>query len=122
MLDLNIGVEIIGVPTVRDGDGLALSSRNAHLSQDERTRAVELPRALERAAGQIGSGMAVEKVLAGARQALADAGFGSTDYFALVDASTLEPLDKPAGDMRLIAAATLGMTRLIDNVAVELPK
>jgi pantoate--beta-alanine ligase len=56
--------------------------------------------------------------LAAAKQALVDAGFLKIDYFALVDAGTLEPLEKPTGDMRLIAAATIGATRLIDNVSV----
>ena len=116
--DLNIPVEIIGVPTVRDADGLALSSRNAYLSEDERRRAVELPRALEAAAMEIRGGADVGQVLAKANQSLRDAGFGQVDYLALVDAASLAPLDRPEGSMRLIAAATIGTTRLIDNLAV----
>ena len=116
--DLGLGVTIGGVATVRDADGLALSSRNAYLSADERERAVALPRALEAARDAISSGGQVKSAIEQAKQALREAGFGPIDYVALVDAATLEPLDAPAGAMRLIAAATIGTTRLIDNVAV----
>lgn len=118
--DLQIGVEILGVPTVRDEDGLALSSRNAYLSADERRRAVELPRALNEVATKISSGVRVSDALAEARAQLEAAGFSRVDYVALVNALTLEPLSEPGGKMRLIAAAVIGRTRLIDNVAVEL--
>ena len=116
--DLSIPVEIVGSPTVREPDGLALSSRNAYLSADERTRAVALPKALEAARDAICSGEGVGPVLAKAKQALVDAGFLRIDYVALVDAETLEPVDRPQGEMRLIAAAVIGSTRLIDNLAV----
>ena len=116
--DLGLPIEIIGVPTVRDADGLALSSRNALLSADERNLAVALPNALDDAARRIGAGEEVGRVLAAAKQALVDAGFLKIDYFALVDATTLDPLDEAVGKMRLIAAATIGTTRLIDNVSV----
>jgi pantoate--beta-alanine ligase len=117
--DLGLPVEVLGVPTVRDVDGLALSSRNAYLSAEERQRALALPNALKEAAARIAAGDPVGRVVAGAKQALVDAGFLEIDYVALVDADTLAPLDEPAGEMRLIAAATIGGTRLIDNVAVE---
>ena len=116
--DLAIPVEIVGVPTVRDADGLALSPRNAYLSAGDRRRATALPTALDRAATRIMAGDGVVEVLGDAKRALAEAGFGKIDYLALVDAATLEPLDEPAPAMRLIAAATIGSTRLIDNVAV----
>jgi pantoate--beta-alanine ligase len=116
--DLGLPVEILGVPTVRDANRLALSSRNALLSADERQLASALPKALHEAAQSVGSGQPVGSVLAKAKQALVDAGFLKIDYVALVDAGTLEPLDEPAGEMRLIAAATIGTTRLIDNVCV----
>jgi len=116
--DLGIGVEIVGVPTVREPDGLALSSRNAYLSADERARAVALPNALNAARQAILGGKAVANVLREAKQTLVDAGFLRIDYFALVDAATLEPLDQFGGEMRLIAAAVIGTTRLIDNIAV----
>jgi len=116
--DLGLPVDIGGVPTVRDADGLALSSRNAYLSEDERVRALALPRALEQARRAIISGAPVRGVLQQAREDLAEAGFAPIDYFALVDAATLEPVEQPSGAMRLIAAATIGTTRLIDNLAV----
>lgn len=116
--DLNIPVEIVGVPTVRDSDGLALSSRNAKLSADERKRAVALPNALKAARDSIRSGSEISAALRDAKQSLVGAGFLTIDYVALVDAFTLEPLDAPRGEMRLIAAAVIGSVRLIDNVAV----
>ena len=115
--DLNIDVEIVGVPTVRDADRLALSSRNALLSPEERARAAAMPEALEVARQAIRAGTGVDESLA-LGCALLEAADFRIDYFALVDAATLEPLSHPDGEMRLIAAATIGTTRLIDNVAV----
>ena len=117
--DLSIGVEIVGVPTVRDADGLALSSRNAYLSADDRQAALALPQALGAAKAVILDGEPVKDVLVVATDALHQAGFSKVDYVALVDAQTLEPLAEPRGVMRLIAAATIAETRLIDNLAVE---
>jgi pantoate--beta-alanine ligase len=117
--DLGLPIRVHGYPTVRDPDGLAMSSRNARLGPDERKQALALPRTLETAAKQIAAGKPVRRALAEAKQALVDAGFLKIDYVALVDAATLEPLSEPAGEMRLIAAATIGGTRLIDNVAVK---
>jgi pantoate--beta-alanine ligase len=116
--DLQLGIEILGVPTVRDDDGLALSSRNAYLSSEERERALALPWALNSAARRISEGQEVRAVLEEAREELRAAGFSRIDYFALVNALTLEPLEKADGPMRLIAAAVIGRTRLIDNIAV----
>jgi pantoate--beta-alanine ligase len=116
--DLAIPVEIVGIATVREGDGLALSSRNAYLSADERAKALALPNALSSARDAITAGERVSAALDAGKQSLTDAGFSKIDYLALVDAETLEPLEKPAGNMRLIAAATIGTTRLIDNVSV----
>ena len=118
--DLALGIEIVGVPTVRDHDGLALSSRNAYLSSGERQRALALPNALMTARDAILAGKPVAATLANAEKALQAAGFSRVDYFALVDAATLEPLEQAAGTMRLIAAAVIGKTRLIDNLAVEM--
>jgi pantoate--beta-alanine ligase len=116
--DLRIPVDVVAVPTVREPDGLALSSRNAYLTADERARAAALPKALAGAQMQIRAGIPVGEALRDAKQALVDAGFLRIDYFALVDAATLAPLDSPEGEMRLIAAAVIGSTRLIDNLAV----
>jgi pantoate--beta-alanine ligase len=116
--DLNIPVEIAGLPTVRENDGLALSSRNAYLSEDERGRAIALQRALAGARDAIRDGAAIASALREAKQTLVDAGFLQIDYLALVDTVTLEPLENPRGEMRLIAAAKIGTTRLIDNIAV----
>jgi pantoate--beta-alanine ligase len=116
--DLNIPVEIVGAPTIREADGLALSSRNAYLSDEERQRAIALPEALKGAREAILGGSSVAQALEDARNRLRDGGFSRVDYFALVDAATLAPLDRAEGEMRLIAAASIGTTRLIDNLAV----
>lgn len=116
--DLDMGLEVIGVPTQRDDDGLALSSRNAYLLPEDRARAVVLPRALGLAGRTIEEGGDREAALAQARESLAAAGF-AVDYVALVDAGTLGDPD-PARPMRLLAAARIGGTRLIDNIPVNL--
>jgi pantoate--beta-alanine ligase len=117
--DLDFAIDIVGVPTERADDGLALSSRNAYLNEDERYRALALPRALGEAAGAIRTGGDPAAALAEAERRLLHAGFASVDYIALIDAETLEP--GPAADRprRLIAAARIGKTRLIDNLAVD---
>jgi len=120
--DLDLRVEIVGVPTQRDADGLALSSRNAYLSEEERAAARALPRALGEAAAAIAGGGDVAEALARATARLAAAGFDPIDYVALRDAETLAlmaALDRPA---RLLAAARMGKTRLIDNLPVDPPQ
>lgn len=119
--DLSIPVEILSLPTVREEDGLALSSRNAYLSAEDRARAAALPRALDYARGAILDGTPVRMALDTGRKMLVEAAFSRIDYFALVDSATLEPLEAPAGEMRLIAAAAIGGTRLIDNLALGSP-
>lgn len=117
--DLDLPIEIIGMPTQRAEDGLALSSRNAYLSDEERKAALALPRALGEAKRHIERGDPVAGALAQAIATLAAHGFGPIDYVALCDAATLAPmqvLDRPA---RLLGAAKLGKTRLIDNIAVD---
>jgi pantoate--beta-alanine ligase len=113
--DLDFGLEIVGVPTVREADGLALSSRNAYLSTEHRARAVALPRALEEAKRAIEAGE--PDAIGAAKAALAAAGF-ATDYVELVDAASLgAPV---AGQpRRLLAAARIGTTRLIDNLPIS---
>jgi len=118
VMDLNIAGEIVGVPTVRDADGLALSSRNALLSADERRRAAAFPAALEQARDAIRRGDPEGPAIDQAVNLLRNAGFSRVDYFVLVDAETLEPVAHPQGETRLIAAAVIGTTRLIDNLSV----
>ena len=116
--DLDLPVAIVGVPTMRDADGLALSSRNAYLSPDERARAIALPRALAGAAAAIAGGEDAGGALEQARGGVAAAGF-TVDYLALVDAETLAPEPAAERPRRLVVAARIGTTRLIDNVAVN---
>jgi pantoate--beta-alanine ligase len=110
---------IIGVPTVREADGLALSSRNQYLSQQARAQAAALPQAMREAIGALLRGSAVAPTLAAVEAHLLQAGFDSVDYAELADANTLAPLpglsERPA---RLLVAARIGGTRLIDNMAV----
>ena len=110
---------IVGVPTVREADGLAMSSRNAYLTAEERSRAAALPRAMGAAIARIAAGAGVQEVLAGLGAELRSGGFASVDYAELCDADSLEPLSalgtRPA---RLLVAARIGRARLIDNMAV----
>lgn len=117
--DLDIPTEIVGAPTVRDDHGLALSSRNAYLSGDELAVARRLNLILREAAERAKAEEPVATVEAGAAKALIEAGFASVDYVAIRHAESLAPfsgaVDAPA---RILAAAWLGKTRLIDNMAV----
>ena len=111
---------IIGVPTVREADGLALSSRNAYLSPEDRARSVALPLAMQACIAAIEAGGPVAEALAALEAALLAGGFASVDYAVLADAETLEPLDsKPLSPARLLVAARIGGTRLIDNMGVN---
>jgi pantoate--beta-alanine ligase len=115
--DLNIPIHIIGVPIVRDADGLALSSRNAYLSPADRQHALALPRTLKETAIAIQAGRDIGIALADGMAQLVAAGF-SVDYLELANAATLAPtrtLNLPA---RLLAAGFIGTTRLIDNCSV----
>lgn len=118
--DLDLSVEIVGVPIVRDDQGLALSSRNAYLAEDELAAARTLPRALGEAAAAIARGEPAAAALAMATTRLAEAGFTDIDYVTLRDAETLTPIDT-VGDTpaRLLAAARMGPARLIDNLPIE---
>jgi pantoate--beta-alanine ligase len=115
--DLRLPLEIVGVPTVREPDGLALSSRNRFLSPTERPKAARLPAALEAAARRLVHGTVADPILDEARASLTRAGF-VIDYLALVDGPSLAPLPVARPLARLIAAARLGSVRLIDNMAV----
>lgn len=113
--DLDLPVEVHGVGIVREADGLARSSRNAYLSLEERTAAAALPTALQAAASAIARGDAVKDALAEAEASIRAGGFDSIDYVALADAATLERLTQWRKPARLLAAARIGRTRLIDN-------
>jgi pantoate--beta-alanine ligase len=116
--DLDLSVKIIGVPTLRENDGLAMSSRNAYLSQRERTVAPMLYRVLEDCAGRITKGAALARVLDEGAAAIEGAGF-ALDYLEARHAETLRPVETPdGGPIRLLVAARLGPTRLIDNIGV----
>jgi pantoate--beta-alanine ligase len=116
--DLDIPVKIIGAPTVREPDGLALSSRNAYLSPAERKIAPKLHEVLRNSAEHIASGTAIETVLRAGRAQITQAGF-ALDYLEARQAETLDPIASvKEGPVRLLAAAKIGKTRLIDNVAV----
>jgi len=116
--DLDQPVGIVGVPTARAEDGLALSSRNAYLSADERARAVALPHAMQEGVARLEAGEEAGAVLADIRAALERAGFGPIDYVELCDAVSLAPVRSLAAEARLLVAARLGTTRLIDNFPV----
>lgn len=118
--DLNLAVEIIGAPIVRDSDGLALSSRNAYLSASERLIAPGLHRALEAAAAALRAGMDVAKVEAEAIGSVLGAGFDAVDYIEVRSADRLARMGPGAHDSaaRILAAARLGRTRLLDNIHV----
>ncbi|KAA3448022.1 pantoate--beta-alanine ligase [Mesorhizobium sp. SARCC-RB16n] len=119
--DLDIPVEIVAGPTVREADGLAMSSRNARLSLTERDRAPRLAEILVRTAKQLNSGQSVGRALTDGREAIIAAGFSKVEYLELradSDLASIVRLDRPA---RLLVAAWLGQTRLIDNLQVALP-
>jgi pantoate--beta-alanine ligase len=116
--DLDLPLKVIGVPTVRETDGLALSSRNVYLSTTERAVAPMLHRVLQECAARIKSGEKIERVLNVGRIEMDLAGF-TLDYLEARHAITLAPIESPTeGPVRLLVAARLGKTRLIDNIAV----
>ena len=117
--DLDIPCRIEAVPTVRDGDGLALSSRNVYLSAEERRIAPRLFEVLSWMAAALAQGATSADAIANGTAALTAAGFARIDYLAVCDAETLAPVERIAAPARVLAAAWLGETRLIDNVAVS---
>jgi pantoate--beta-alanine ligase len=114
--DLHLPLQIVGVPTVREPDGLALSSRNRFLDNDQRRLAPQLHAALTTALETLAKGEPVDDALAIARHTIEESGL-AVEYLALVDGPTLQPLQTLHRPARLIAAAQLGSVRLIDNVA-----
>ena len=120
--DLDIPVQIVGVPTLRDADGLALSSRNRYLSKDERARASTFPRTLKEIAHRLRKEPdAVAKHIAWGHGQLEEAGFRKIDYVDACDAATLQPVTRITAPSRVFGAAWLGKTRLIDNWAIAVP-
>ncbi|MBB5320798.1 pantoate--beta-alanine ligase [Marinobacter oulmenensis] len=117
--DLLIPVEVIGAPTVREADGLAKSSRNGYLSEEERAIAPTLYRALETTVAELASGRTdFEALETEAQQTLTGAGF-RPDYFNIVNSQTLKPATAEDPELTVLAAAFLGTTRLIDNLSVR---
>jgi pantoate--beta-alanine ligase len=114
--DLDLGVEVVGVPTVRESDGLALSSRNVYLSADDRERALGLSRSLTRGVEMAGAGAAVVVAVAGAELLAAGIDPDRIDYATVRGTDLGEP--PASGPARLLVAARVGSTRLIDNAAV----
>jgi pantoate--beta-alanine ligase len=112
--DLNFKIDIIAVPTVREDDGLACSSRNQYLNSDERKQATVLFKAL-RAAGNAARKSA-EEIIAVARKVINEASFARIDYVKLVDAETLQPVETAGANKVLLLAVFFGKTRLIDNI------
>lgn len=116
--DLGLNIRILGAPIVRERDGLAMSSRNAYLSEDDRKIAGQLNVVLQSLIAELRDGAPIASVEESGKRALLEVGFKSVDYLTVRDANTLEPLsslDRPA---RLLTAATVGSTRLLDNMAV----
>lgn len=116
--DLDIPIEIVACPTVRESDGLALSSRNVRLSPAERATAPKLPEALAAASRGLSAGASVAATLEEAKAAILAAGFDRVEYLELRAADDLAPLDALRRPARLLVSAWLGQTRLIDNLEV----
>ncbi len=116
--DLDIPAEIVGCETVREPDGLAMSSRNAYLSQAERAIAGRLNLILKATAAAIRGGSAIAEAEADMRAEIAAAGFAAIDYAAACDSETLAPLSDLSRPGRILAAAWIGKTRLIDNLPI----
>lgn len=117
-VELDLGVEVVGCPIVRDADGLALSSRNRYLSPEERDRALSLSRALDAAAAAVAAGEDDAARLAADMARGIEAAGLAVDYATIVDPATLEPLERIASPSRALLAARIGTTRLIDNASL----
>ncbi|MCI2400541.1 pantoate--beta-alanine ligase [Aliiroseovarius subalbicans] len=116
--DLDIETEVVGCPTVREADGLAMSSRNVQLGGEARAIAPALYRAMETAADAIRGGVAATVAIKQAKEEVLAAGYGEIEYLELRSAKDLRPLETPAEPARLLVAAMLDGVRLIDNIAV----
>jgi pantoate--beta-alanine ligase len=118
--DLDLQIEIVGCPIVREEDGLAMSSRNVYLSPEQRRAATVLYRALQRGRELAAQGeREVARLLEGMRAVLRSEPLVQEDYLAIVDPTSLEPLERVAGPARILIAGRVGGVRLIDNVSLE---
>ncbi|MBI3128121.1 MAG: pantoate--beta-alanine ligase [Candidatus Tectomicrobia bacterium] len=117
--DLDLGVEVVGCPTVREADGLALSSRNAYLSAEERLRALSLIRGLRKAEALLAEGERASARLAQAACGELDRAGARVDYVEVVHPATLKPVERVEGEARIAVAAWIGGTRLIDNIPLR---
>lgn len=117
--DLDIPIEVIGCPTVREASGLAMSSRNLRLSPEGLEKAAHLSRVMQAAADGLKGGASFETLAGKAKLDLEQAGFVDIEYFDLRSATSLETLDRPTEPARLLAAAWMEGVRLIDNIAVS---
>jgi pantoate--beta-alanine ligase len=113
--DLNIPVAIVAVPTIRESDGLAMSSRNRYLSPAQRKMASALPQVMHDTVTELRSGLAAAPIIANAKGRLHQAGFDRVGYLELCDEATLQPIPAARAPSRLFVAAYVGATRLIDN-------
>ncbi len=116
--DFNLPIKVIGAPTVREADGLAMSSRNMYLSEQERAKAPLLHAQMQRTAGEVSAGGSIESLLNNACEVLKSEGF-VIDYFEIRTADQLEKVTNLSSPVRLFAAAYLGKTRLIDNISIN---
>ncbi len=118
VVDLGLSIEIAGGAIVREPDGLAMSSRNAYLNSEQRRVAGQLNRVLHDVKRKLRYSNGVPQAEMYAREELLKAGFDTVDYVAIRDATTLAPIEFVDGDARILVAAKIGGTRLIDNMAV----
>jgi pantoate--beta-alanine ligase len=116
--DLDIPVEVVGCPLVREPDGVAMSSRNAYLTDEERSAATVLSRALRATAAQAAAGQSAESVRALVREYVDAEALVELEYVEVVDASMLEPIDELSGEVLVALAARVGRARLIDNCTI----
>lgn len=119
--DLAVPTQILGAPIIREPDGLAASSRNIYLTANQRQIAGRFNVILRGLLEEMAHGAAPRTAEQHAAKALMDAGFDAVDYVAIVDPTTLEPIDRLKGEARVLAVARLGKVRLLDNMAIEAP-
>ena len=119
VLDLNFDIEIVGCPIVREEDGLAKSSRNTYLNEEERKAALCLSQAVKLGESLIRKGIQAEAVLGKMRALIEAEPLAKIDYVSMVDALTMQPVEKVDNDVLVAMAVYIGKTRLIDNFSFE---